>query len=99
MSRPTIDDFPGAPPSAHVCEEGWLILGEEAWTVEEWRSGLGADERAKHGIHVKIERRRPTEEERQAARRETKRRWIEANRERLRRYNREYMRRKRGSAA
>lgn len=30
--------FPGAPAHASISEEGWLIIGEEAWTAEEWAS-------------------------------------------------------------
>lgn len=28
--------FPGAPPESYVCEEGWLVCGEQAWTEREW---------------------------------------------------------------
>ena len=28
--------FPKAPPGSYVCEEGWLIVGDEAWTEEQW---------------------------------------------------------------
>lgn len=31
-------DFPDAPAGSYVCEEGWLIVGDEAWTAEEWRA-------------------------------------------------------------
>ena len=30
--------FPEAPPDAWISEEGWLIVGDEAWTVDEWRA-------------------------------------------------------------
>lgn len=32
-----IDRFPGAPAGSYVSDEGWLIVGDQAWTVEEWR--------------------------------------------------------------
>ena len=28
--------FPDAPADSYVSEEGWLICGEEAWTLHEW---------------------------------------------------------------
>lgn len=34
----SIDRFPGAPPSSYVCEEGWLIIRDQAWTEAEWRN-------------------------------------------------------------
>lgn len=43
MSRPriTIADFPQAPRGAYVTPEGWLVIGEQAWTVDEWRIQRG----------------------------------------------------------
>jgi hypothetical protein len=32
----TLARFPNAPEGAYVCEEGWLIIDDEAWTEEEW---------------------------------------------------------------
>jgi hypothetical protein len=31
-----LSDFTDAPLGAYVCEEGWLVVGDEAWTFEEW---------------------------------------------------------------
>jgi hypothetical protein len=31
-----LKDFPNAPAGSWVCSEGWLIVGDEAWTVAEW---------------------------------------------------------------
>lgn len=28
--------FPDAPENSYVTPEGWLIVGDEAWTEEEW---------------------------------------------------------------
>jgi hypothetical protein len=28
--------FPHAPPGSYVSDEGWLIVGGQAWTREEW---------------------------------------------------------------
>ena len=28
--------FRNAPPDSYVSEEGWLIVGDEAWLPEEW---------------------------------------------------------------
>jgi hypothetical protein len=41
MSR--IEGFPGAPDDAYLSEEGWLIIGDEAWTRSDWltRNRLG----------------------------------------------------------
>jgi hypothetical protein len=36
-----LDRFPGAPKGAYVCEEGWLIVGDEAWTEAEWSTRHG----------------------------------------------------------
>ena len=36
ISGPTLSDFPEAPEGAWISKEGWLIVGEEAWTLEEW---------------------------------------------------------------
>ena len=33
----TLTDFPNAPSGSWICEEGWLIIGDEAWTADEWR--------------------------------------------------------------
>lgn len=32
----TLADFPAAPARAYVSREGWLIVDDEAWTVQEW---------------------------------------------------------------
>jgi hypothetical protein len=32
-----LSDFPDAPDGSYVCDEGWLIINDEAWTEEEWR--------------------------------------------------------------
>ena len=34
-------DFPGAPQGSYVSEEGWLIVGDEAWTAHEWSTRPG----------------------------------------------------------
>jgi hypothetical protein len=36
-----LDRFPGAPASAYVCEEGWLVIGQQAWTETEWNGEQG----------------------------------------------------------
>lgn len=36
----SLDRFPSAPPGSYVSEEGWLVVGDEAWTEAEWRSRL-----------------------------------------------------------
>lgn len=28
--------FPGAPRDAEYTEEGWLVVRDEAWTIEDW---------------------------------------------------------------
>lgn len=61
-------DFPGAPPGSYVCEEGWLIVGDEAWTPQEWASGWFPHPRS--GDSTKYTRRYDTAEERVAARRQ-----------------------------
>ena len=38
--RMTLADYPGVPEGAYVCEEGWLCIGEEAWTWHEWRAHM-----------------------------------------------------------
>lgn len=30
------EPFPDAPPGSYVCDEGWLIIDDEAWTEDEW---------------------------------------------------------------
>ena len=34
------DLFPGAPEGAALTEEGWLVIGDEAWTEEDWRIAI-----------------------------------------------------------
>lgn len=70
----TLRDFPGAPPGATVCEEGWLIVGDEAWTVHEWSTALGEDQRAKYAARY------DTEDDRLEARRRAKREYMRRKR-------------------
>ena len=61
--------FPNAPPESYVSEEGWLIVGDEAWTSEEWR--LRPSERPKTvralsayaDVDERLERRRASSRE------------------------------------
>lgn len=46
MSR---DPFPGAPVGATYSEEGWLVIGDEAWTEHEWRLLTAAGRRTVTG--------------------------------------------------
>ena len=32
--------FPNAPEDSYVCEEGWLVIDDEAWTEEEWAARI-----------------------------------------------------------
>ncbi len=60
--------FPEAPPGSYVSEEGWLVVGDEAWTEDEWRGGsFWRFERADGP------RRYTTDEERLEARRRARR--------------------------
>lgn len=78
--------FPGAPPGSYVSDEGWLIVGEEAWTAEEWSGDHGVRWRRNHpgrppepariGLH-RPGQRYATDEERRAARRQS---WRESKR-------------------
>jgi hypothetical protein len=61
-----------------------IIVGDEAWTPEEWE--------AEQARRAKIRPRTPAQIER---RRETQRQWREKNREHYRQYGREWMRAKR----
>lgn len=63
--------FPGAPPGAVISEEGWLLIDDEAWTAEDWASFVSQrpGRRIRHGYRYQ------TDEERQEARRTTKREW------------------------
>ena len=36
-----MSSFPGAPYGSYVNEDGWLIVGDEAWTEREWRARSG----------------------------------------------------------
>lgn len=48
--KPTVDHpgFPGAPPGSRV-EDGFLVIGEEAWTQSDWEGQMGGDfRRRKH---------------------------------------------------
>lgn len=47
---PGLAAFPGAPPWAYVSGEGWLIIGSEAWTLEEWEGQWGTQWRAEHPV-------------------------------------------------
>jgi hypothetical protein len=63
-------DFPSAPPGSYVCEEGWLIVGDEAWTPDEWaRRSRGDVEHPRRYNGFRYD----TDEERQAARRRSRR--------------------------
>jgi hypothetical protein len=68
-------DFPGAPPGSYVCEEGWLIIGDQAWTLTEWNTALGGDERKKY------QNRYDSETARREARRRSKREYMRRKRE------------------
>lgn len=35
---PGLANFPDAPDDAWLSDEGWLCVGDEAWTAEEWRT-------------------------------------------------------------
>lgn len=74
----TRDRFPQMPAGSYVCEEGWLIVGEEAWTLHEWlcRLGLRSEE-----DRSKYRPRGYTEEQRREAHREANRRWRRRQRE------------------
>lgn len=37
--------FPGAPEGSYISEEGWLIVGDEAWTEREWTLELSVSAR------------------------------------------------------
>lgn len=68
-------DFPGAPEGAFISDEGWLVLGQEAWTVEEWRA---TPEQRPRTARSNV--RHASEEERRAAVRASKRRWEDRKR-------------------
>lgn len=34
----TRNPFPDAPDGSYICEEGWLVVDDEAWTEDEWRA-------------------------------------------------------------
>jgi hypothetical protein len=80
---PTLADFPGAPRGAYVCAEGWLIVGEEAWPLDEWlhpvcrRPRRGAPREARIGRPQKY----ATEAERLDARRRSSREHMRRRRE------------------
>lgn len=62
--------FPNAPLDSWVSDEGWLIIGDEAWTEEEWqRRERFRDRRRKAPAPTRY----ATEEERLEARRRTRR--------------------------
>lgn len=68
--------FRDAPPGSYVCEEGWLIVGDEAWTVEEWNTTLSRrdshdPDKAKYAVRYS------TDLERRLARNASKRRYRE----------------------
>lgn len=79
----TRKDFPGAPIGSYVCEEGWLVVGDQAWTVEEWLSPLSIHRGGRMGRNG-----RPLKYENETDRAEAKRR-----------FDREYYRRRRERVA
>jgi hypothetical protein len=76
--------FPDAPEGSWVSDEGWLVIGDEAFTEEGWNGNEGREYRAA---------RNP------AAGRRRSRRWREAHPEEHRRRERERMRRRRAEEA
>lgn len=47
-ATPAISHFCGAPPDAWLTPEGWLVIDDEAWTLDEWLGGQGETWRAEH---------------------------------------------------
>ena len=45
MKRYTLADYPGAPEGAYVCDEGWLCIGDQSWTIKEWLAADKSDRR------------------------------------------------------
>ena len=62
--------YPGAPPGSYVSEEGWLVVGAEAWTEEEWARRERWRDRRPKASHP---RRYASDEERLEARRRARR--------------------------
>ena len=106
--------FPDAPPGSYVCEEGWLIVGDEAWTEYEWnvyvdarprsigrgrpRQYANAEERRRAAYRRKRAKQLGVRPEEVVTRRLPKYETDEQRLEAKRRSNREYMRRKRAVA-
>lgn len=63
--------FRDAPPGSYISEEGWLIVGQEAWTLEEWN---GVEDKAKYA------NRYTNHADRVAARRRTRREYMRRKR-------------------
>lgn len=70
MSRPA---FANAPQCSYVNEDGWLVLGDEAWTEAEWKR---YQNKLKYGVRYQ------TDEERKAARQKTWREYMRRRRAR-----------------
>jgi hypothetical protein len=66
--KPRLLDFPGAPANAFVSDEGWLLIGQEAWTVQEWRGRATSGKRPRTADGEKYGNRYTNEWERRLAR-------------------------------
>lgn len=64
--------FPGAPPGSYVSDEGWLIVGDEAWTLDEWTHQRAQAARAS-SRPTKYHIRYATDDERREAKRRVRR--------------------------
>ena len=65
--------FRDAPPGSYVSEEGWLIVGDEAWTLQEWDDNPYSRPRS-------IPRSYDTDDERLAAKRRANREYMRRKR-------------------
>lgn len=70
--------FPDAPPGSYVTEQGWLVVGDQAWTAEEWNSAIGLDYRRRFATGKRqVPRRYATDAEREAAKQRSRRAYRE----------------------
>lgn len=72
---PRLLDFPDAPRGAWVSDEGWLVLGNEAWTLQEWLAQPSHRPRS-----IAIRTVHATAEERREAHRLSRWRWNQRKR-------------------
>jgi hypothetical protein len=79
--------YPGAPGDATISEEGWLIIGDEAWTEAEWRNDQG------------LAYRRQQREQERPVRTGYFREYRDRNVEKVRKYRREWMRERRADVS